>query len=77
MDRTFYWRLSRFPMKAIRDGHWKYVKDEKGEYLFNLARDASEKNDLKATERSKFENLKVKYQLWESNVLPPFLYTGN
>ena len=77
MDRTFYWRLSRFPMKAIRDGHWKYVKDEKGEYLFNLARDASEKNDLKATERSKFENLKVKYQLCESNVLHPFLYTGN
>jgi arylsulfatase A-like enzyme len=77
MDRSFYWRLSRVPQKAMRDGQWKYVSDEKGEYLFNLVNDISEKNDLSQIEKARFEKLKKKYEAWEATVLPPFLYTRN
>lgn len=70
--RTLYWRMfQRNQQKAIRDGNWKYLKDEKGEYLFDLSTDAGEKNDVKEKEKKIFENLKQKYHEWEKTVLEP------
>lgn len=70
--RTFYWRMSqRNPQKAIRDGNWKYLKDDKGEYLFDLFADAGEKNDLKEKEKKVFDQLKQKYSEWEKTLLEP------
>ncbi|MGZ5221108.1 MAG: hypothetical protein ACXWC7_13560, partial [Chitinophagaceae bacterium] len=72
IERTFYWRMfQRNPQKAIRDGNWKYLKDDKGEYLFDLLADAGEKNDLKEKEQIVFERLKQKYSDWEKTVLEP------
>jgi arylsulfatase A-like enzyme len=72
-ERELYWRtFQRKQQKAMRDGKWKYLQDEKGEeYLFDLAKDPSEKNDLKEKEGKIFENLKKKYALWETTVLKP------
>ncbi len=70
--RTLYWRVfQRNKQKAMRDGDWKYLKDEKGEYLFNLVKDPGEKTDRKETEKSIFERLKQKYSDWEKTVLIP------
>ncbi len=70
--RTFYWRVTqRNQQKAIRDGYWKYLKDEKGEYLFNVSLDRGEKTDLKEREKQIFERLKQKYSEWEKTVLEP------
>ena len=70
--RTFYWRaFQRTQQKAIREGDWKYLKDEKGEYLFNLAKDPGEQNDLKEKEILIFQKLKKKYAAWEKTVLEP------
>ena len=70
--RTLYWRMfQRSKQKAIRDGNWKYLKDEKGEWLFDLAADADEKKDLKEKEKQIFEKLKQKYNEWEKTVLEP------
>lgn len=70
--RTFYWRVfQRNQQKAMRDGKWKYLKDEKAEYLFDLSNDPGEKNDLKETEKNIFESLKLKYGEWEKTVLKP------
>ena len=72
VPRTFYWRITqRSQQKAMRDGYWKYLKDEKGEYLFDLFYDSGEKNDLKEREKEIFERLKVKYSEWEKTVLTP------
>jgi len=72
ITRTFYWRVfQRNQQKAIRDGNWKYLKDEKGEYLFDLSKDPGEKNDLKEKEKQIFEKLKKKYNEWEKTVLEP------
>lgn len=71
-DRTFYWRTSqRRKQKAIRDGNWKYLQDEKGEYLFDVSKDQAEKNDLKEKHKDVFDRLKLKFGEWEKTVLPP------
>ncbi|MEO6406009.1 MAG: sulfatase-like hydrolase/transferase [Ferruginibacter sp.] len=73
VDRTLYWRISqRRKNDAMRYGKWKYLKDEKGnEYLFDLSIDPTEKNNLKETKVQMFNELKHKYQLWETTVLKP------
>ncbi|MFL5741765.1 MAG: sulfatase-like hydrolase/transferase [Flavisolibacter sp.] len=72
ISRTFYWRLARRAhQKAIVSGYWKYLQDEKGEYLFNLAVDPSEKNDLHQQQPALFQKLKQQYANWEATVLKP------
>ena len=72
IERTFYWRtFQRNKQKAIRMGEWKYLQDEKGEYLFNLVADQGEKNDLKLKQQAIFNRLKKKYADWEKTVLQP------
>jgi arylsulfatase A-like enzyme len=72
VDRTFYWRTSqRQNQKAIREGQWKYLKDEEEEYLFDLIADPGEKINLKEAQPSKFRYLKQKYTEWEKSVLTP------
>ena len=72
VERTIYWRtFQRAKQKAIRMGEWKYLQDAKGEYLFNLAADQAEKNDLKEKHQDIFNTLKKKYADWEKTMLPP------
>ena len=72
IERTIYWRIfQRRKQKAVRSGEWKYLQDEKGEYLFNLSDDPGEKNDLKANQPAIFNQLKSEYGNWEKTILPP------
>ncbi len=73
VERTLYWRIyQRNNHKAMRDGKWKYLRDEKGnEYLFNILIDPQEKNNVKKNENTLFERLKKKHQMWETTMLPP------
>ncbi len=73
MDRTLYWRIfQRNQHKAMRDGKWKYLQDEKGnEYLFDLSNDPGEQNNLKDQQQDIFNKLKKKYGEWEKTVLKP------
>ena len=61
---TFY--MSKDHKEAV-----KYLQDEKGEYLFNVKNDPSEKMDLKTREPGIFAQLKNKMTVWESTVLAP------
>jgi arylsulfatase A-like enzyme len=72
VERTLYWRtFQRSKQKAIRTGDWKYLQDEKGEYLFDLGSDQQERNDLKEKHPDIFNKLKNKYADWEKTVLEP------
>jgi len=73
VDRTLYWRIfQRNQHKAMRDGNWKYLQDEKGnEYLFDLLIDPREQNNLKDQQQDIFNKLKKKYGEWEKTVLKP------
>jgi arylsulfatase A-like enzyme len=70
--RTLYWRtFQRTKQKALRSGNWKYLQDEKGEYLFDLGKDQKEQNDLKEKFPAIFNGLKNRYAAWEKMVLAP------
>jgi arylsulfatase A-like enzyme len=74
VSRTLFWRtVERSHHKAIRDGIWKYLVDEKGEYLFDLSTDPAEKVDVKTKYPDILERMKTKYATWEASVLPSFL----
>ena len=73
IDRTLYWRIfQRNQHKAIRDGKWKWLQDEKqNEYLFDLSLDPIEKNNLKDKFPDVVIQLKNKFNQWEKTVLEP------
>ena len=72
MERTFYWkRFQGNKQKAIREGPWKYLQDEKGEYLFNLTADREERKDLKTEQQAMLTQLRNKYAAWEKTLLQP------
>ena len=67
-DRALYWRIIGFD--AARVGSWKYLKDAKGEHLFDLATDPGEKTDLANVQPERFERIRGQYQAWASQMLP-------
>lgn len=70
--RTLAWRtFERTRHKALRSGDWKYLDDEKGAYLFNLAQDPGEKNDLKKSFPEQYARLKELYRDWEIQMYLP------
>ncbi len=72
IDRTLYWRtFQRTQQKAMRQGKWKYLQDEKGAYLFDLSTDRTEKNNLCDKEKRRFQKMKEQYVRWEKTVLKP------
>jgi arylsulfatase A-like enzyme len=73
MDRTLYWRVfQRQQQKAIREGNWKWLQDEKGnEYLFNLETDPTENSNVKDQHKDVLERLRKKYRQWEATMLKP------
>jgi len=73
VDRTLYWRIfQRQQHKAMRDGKWKWLQDEKGnEYLFDLEADPTEKTDVKDQHKDVLEKLRKKYRQWEATMLKP------
>lgn len=71
-ERTICWRtFQRTRQGAARRGGWKYLRDEEGEYLFDLVLDPGERRDRKADEPERFEGLKAAYAAWEREMLPP------
>ncbi len=67
IDRTFYWRTKRYG--AVRRGRWKYLREEKAEYLFDLSVDEREQADFKSGNPSVFEDLRKDLEKWESEML--------
>ncbi|HET7230451.1 MAG TPA: sulfatase-like hydrolase/transferase [Longimicrobium sp.] len=72
VGRDLFWRISqRRKQKAVRSGDWKYLQKDDGEFLYDLAADAGERNDLKAAQPAVFRQLKERLAAWERQVLPP------
>lgn len=71
-ERTVCWRTSRATRHAaVRRGGWKYLRDEQGEYLFDLVLDPGERRDRRGEEPERFETLKRAHAAWEREMLPP------
>jgi arylsulfatase A-like enzyme len=67
-DRTFCWRTTT--EEAARMGRWKYLKESRGEHLFDLSNDPGEKVNLRNNQREVFERIKNLYGQWNARMLP-------
>lgn len=72
-DRTFYCPSSnqRSDQQAWCEGKWKYLKDEKREYLFDLLGDETETKEVKETHPHFFQGLKEKGVQRNETMLKP------
>jgi arylsulfatase A-like enzyme len=72
LERKIFWRTSqRSRQGAVREGGWKYLRDQDGEYLFDLVLDPGERQDRKVDEPERFQALKTAFAAWERDMLPP------
>jgi arylsulfatase A-like enzyme len=62
-DRTFYWRT--FKQGAMRSGKWKYVREDKNEFLYDLSIDEHEQADFAASESAKLSEMRKQFADWE------------
>ncbi|CAN5621486.1 sulfatase-like hydrolase/transferase [soil metagenome] len=67
-DRTLFWRNSN--QDAVRRGRWKYLKDGRQEYLFDLSIDEREQADFREQNPVMFNQLRNEFQKWQLQVLP-------
>jgi len=68
--RPLYWRST--PIRAVREGDWKYVETLDGErLLYDLKADPQENVNLASREPQRVEALRAKLGAWESDKVPP------
>ena len=64
--RDFYWRTKR--QGAMRSGNWKYLREGKNEYLFDLSVDEHEQADFAESRRNILTKMREQYRIWEGGV---------
>lgn len=67
-DRAFFWRTRN--QDAARSGKWKYLREGKEEYLFDLSVDEREQADFKEENQDTLQRLRAEFKKWQSQVLP-------
>ena len=65
--RALFWRFGN-NKKAVRLNDWKYIKYNQGEYLFNLADDLKEPNNLIDSFPDVVDNLNSSLIKWEKDM---------
>jgi len=68
---SLYWRWGG--QAAIRDGNWKLLRGGEREYLFDLATDLEEKNNLASKHPEMVDRLRSKLERWSNELTPPGL----
>jgi len=70
VERTLFWRaLPPFGVqRAVRRGRWKYLRDGQNEFLFDVAADPGERNDLTVPNRAMVAELRALSRAWEQDV---------
>lgn len=70
--RELHWRVTqRRQQKAVRRGDRKFVVDEQGEHLYDLAQDPGERADLANRFPEEARALREALAAWEREMLPP------
>ena len=65
-DRTFFWRTS--DQGAIRQGKWKYIREDKNEFLYDLSIDESEQADFKEANNPILERMRDDFDKWSAQM---------
>jgi arylsulfatase A-like enzyme len=65
-DRTFFWRTKR--QGAMRSGRWKYIRDDKNEFLYDLDVDEREQANFAESRAKKLASLRTEFKKWEAGM---------
>ncbi len=69
VERKLFWRITRFRnQRAVRWGRWKLLREGADFYLFDVARDPGERNDLTAANLDVVRKLSAALDEWEKDV---------
>ena len=72
VERTVFWRRVRPSLqRAVRSGQWKLLWEATNFYLFDVAADPAERNDLTAAHPEIVRRLKAAIGSWEKDVDGP------
>lgn len=72
VHQHLYWRQVEREILGIRDGDWKWGHTRNGlEFLFNIATDPHEKNNLLKREPERAAQLKEQFNTWSESMQPP------
>jgi arylsulfatase A-like enzyme len=69
-ERTLYWRMRHRYQRAVRRGHWKYLKVAEKEYLFDIEYDPRERGDLSKKRPDLLAELRAGWEEWDRGMLP-------
>ncbi len=66
-DRTLFWRIDRAgrKQKSVREGNWKYLKDDMIELLFDLSNDVEQRRNLVFRQPETVQRLRRLLDAWE------------
>ncbi len=62
-ERTFFWRIKR--QGGMRGGQWKYIREGKNEFLFDLSVDEREQADFSKSKQKTLERLRREFDKWQ------------
>lgn len=65
-DRTFFWRTKR--QGGVRSGKWKYIREGKSEFLYDLSVDEHEQAEFGASEPETLSRLRSGFDKWSSEM---------
>lgn len=65
-DRSFYWRTKK--QGAMRQGKWKYIREGKDEFLYDLSVDEHEQADFKQANKQTLDRLRDSFDKWSSEM---------
>jgi arylsulfatase A-like enzyme len=65
-DRTFYWRT--FKQGGMRSGKWKYIREEKSDFLYDLSADEREQADRAGAQLQTLAEMRAKFDSWASGM---------
>ncbi len=68
--RPMCWRMKHRGQRALRDGHWKYLKVDGNEYLFDIDADARERANQARREPDRLAAMRMAWEDWDRSMLP-------
>ena len=73
--QSLYWRMRDSNSLALRNENLKFVMANGGEItLYDLSKDIGETKDIKEKNKATFEELKRKYDRWDSQLIEPIFW---
>jgi len=66
--RPMHWRMKHRGQRALRDGHWKYLRVDENDYLFNISGDARERANQAKKEPERLQAMRENWEAWNATM---------